>query len=552
MSLSKIKRNFAVGLASATFMVAAASVASAQSNGSVTGVVNDASGQPVAGAFVKLKNDERRLTFMVISKDRGTFEAKDLPPGTYRVQGVGGNFQSGWFENVKVTGGAGGGDAKVGLSLNQQRGPDLAPAWPHRLPEADVLKASKDAKDLPEGEGKELVAQFCSSCHNVQRIVVNRSDRDHWQHTTTRMRTRMVTAGIPDLTDDQYRKIVDYLVAKFSPANPYDANSRLPRTLLTGKAVNYRMVTYDLINTHAEPHDVAADPKGNAWVAERAGKIGVFDAKALTFTEKDVPPGPAPKDRQSLGNPQIDAKGIMWFPDGPNQRWLSYDTNTDKFLAFAWPRGKGNAGGNSMALHPDGTVWATGGGKEARQLFPEKAEFKFFESPNAKHSPLPGAYGLAIAGDGAVWYAEDEADYMVKVDPASGKTEAFKIPHEGHPYPRRMGADGNGDLWVALWNAGKLMKVDHKTGAMTIFAPPTPTGGNYSVVVDKKQGYVWSSQHQVDKIARFDPRTQEWVEFPMAEAESDPRRIDIDPTNPNRIFFAGNIPGRVGFIEVLP
>ena len=38
----------------------------------------------------------------------------------------------------------------------------------------------------------------------------------------------------------------------------------------------------------------------------------------------------------------------------------------------------------------------------------------------------------------------------------------------------------------------------------------------------------------------------------MAEAESDPRRIDIDPTNPNRIFFAGNIPGRVGFIEVLP
>ena len=28
--------------------------------------------------------------------------------------------------------------------------------------------------------------------------------------------------------------------------------------------------------------------------------------------------------------------------------------------------------------------------------------------------------------------------------------------------------------------------------------------------------------------------------------------IAIDPTNPNRIFFAGNIPGRVGFIEVLP
>ena len=115
-----------------------------------------------------------------------------------------------------------------------------------------------------------------------------------------------------------------------------------------------------------------------------------------------------------------------------------------------------------------------------------------------------------------------------------------------------MNSDANGDLWVALWNAGKLMKIDHKTKQMTIYSPPTPNGGNYSVVVDKKNNYIWVSQHQVDMIARFDPKTEEWVEFPLPEAESDPRRIDIDPTNPNRIFFSGNIPGRVGFVEVLP
>jgi len=131
MTSRSVTRQLAVGVATGAMMIAATSIASAQGNGTVSGVVNDASGQPVSGAFVKLKNDERRLTFMVISKDRGTFDAKDLPPGTYRVQGVGGNFQSGWFENVKVTGCAGG-DAKVGLSLNQQRGPDLAPSWPHR------------------------------------------------------------------------------------------------------------------------------------------------------------------------------------------------------------------------------------------------------------------------------------------------------------------------------------------------------------------------------------------------------------------------------------
>ena len=97
------------------------------------------------------------------------------------------------------------------------------------------------------------------------------------------------------------------------------------------------MVTYDLVNTHAEPHDVAADPKGNAWVSERAGKLGRFNPNTLEFAEFDTPPGPASKDRQSLGNPQIDSKGILWVADGPNNRWLSYDTRTASSLPLPGP-----------------------------------------------------------------------------------------------------------------------------------------------------------------------------------------------------------------------
>ena len=121
MSLRNVTRNLAVGIAAGALLIAASSVASAQNNGTVTGVINDASGQPVAGAFVKLKNDEKRLTFMVISREQGRFDAKDLPPGTYRVQGVGGGFQSQWFDNVTVTNGGEG--AKVGLALTEQAGP---------------------------------------------------------------------------------------------------------------------------------------------------------------------------------------------------------------------------------------------------------------------------------------------------------------------------------------------------------------------------------------------------------------------------------------------
>src|SRR6266853_1040620 len=505
MSLRNTERRLVAGIATGVLMIGAHSVWAADS-GTVTGVVSDASGKPVAGAFVKLKNDQKRLTFMIISSDQGRFSAKDLPPGTYRVQGVAGENQSEWFSNVTVA--AGGEDAKVGLLLTTKRGSSLPPAWPQRVPEAQVDQTPKDESGLPEGPGRQLVAERCVSCHDLQRVVVKRSDRDDWTHTVGRMRTRMTVASIPDLSPAETTTIVNYLSEKFPLVQPYDANSRLPRTVLTGKAVQYRAVQYELVNHHAEPHDVAVDPKGNPWVAERAGKLGRLDAKTLEFVEIDTPPGPAAADRQSLGNPQIDPKGMLWVPDGPNARWLNYDINTAKFVSYAWPRGKGNAGGNSMAVHPDGTIWATGGGGEARQLNPATGEFKFYPAPAVKTRKNPGAYGMAVAGDQSVWFAEDEADLMARVDPVTGKVDEYKIPYEGHAYPRRLGADANGDLWVALWKAGKLMKID--------------------------------------------PKTQEWVEFPLPETESDGRRIEIDPINPNRIYWAGNIPGRMGFIEVLP
>src|SRR5207237_10907928 len=142
---------------------------------------------------------------MGYSRENGKFDVKDRPPGNYRVQGVGGGMQSQWFSNVTVNAVS---SAKVGLSLTAKQGPALPPAWPQRIPEADVLKASKDPKDLPDGDGKELVAQNCNSCHNLVRVVVKRSNRDHWAHTVTRMRTRMVAANMTDLSDADYTKIV--------------------------------------------------------------------------------------------------------------------------------------------------------------------------------------------------------------------------------------------------------------------------------------------------------------------------------------------------------
>src|SRR5271167_2860043 len=70
------------------------SIRAADFAGSVQGVVKSASGQALPGAYVKLINPERRLTFMVVTQAQGRYSMNNLPPGNYTVQGIGNGLQS--------------------------------------------------------------------------------------------------------------------------------------------------------------------------------------------------------------------------------------------------------------------------------------------------------------------------------------------------------------------------------------------------------------------------------------------------------------------------
>jgi hypothetical protein len=137
--------------------------------GTVQGVVTDSSGRPLAGAFVKLRNPKRRLTIMVVSKDEGRYTAQKLLPGSWVVQGVGGEFQSAWSAPVDVPTQ---GTVRADVSLTDRRAPMLAAAWPRRIPEEQATLAS-----LPDGRGKEIIQARCVSCDEGTRIAANRVDR---------------------------------------------------------------------------------------------------------------------------------------------------------------------------------------------------------------------------------------------------------------------------------------------------------------------------------------------------------------------------------------
>jgi virginiamycin B lyase len=522
--------------------------------GSVQGVVKSATGEALPGAYVKLFNPEKRLTFMLVTQAQGRYNMNNLPPGDYTVQGIGNGFQS-KPTPVALTAGK---PATADVSLTDKQADVVPNGWirsPGRVA-GNELDAELQPPNLPAGEGKAIVEAKCNQCHFLHRLTQMRWTHENWEQKIAWMRERIhERPGAQDLTEQEEKTVVDYLAKNFSNTTPKaDPNGRLSRTLLQGAAARYIAVDFAIPNSDSALHDVAVDSRGVAWVNElNQYKLGKFDPATYEFTEVTPPPGPRKVGiLNHMGPPARGAGDSIWIAEvGANRRWLQFDTKYQEFTAYPAPADfKGQMTGNTMRADPNGKmVWSTAGTRIVG-LNVETKQFVAYDIPHwVETKQNPGAYGLDVAGDGKVWFVEREANKIGRLDPATGKIDEFKTP--GVDVPRRMGADWEGNLWVGFHETGKLVKIDQKTGQMTHFQPPTANSGAYLAVADAKHKVIWLTEQTADKIARFDPKTETWTEFSLPIIESDARRIEIDPSNPNRIWWSGDTSSHLGYIEVL-
>jgi virginiamycin B lyase len=535
-------------------LVSAFSTKAADNPGSIQGVVKSSSGEALSGAFVKAINEEKRVTFMVISRAQGKYTVENLPAGKYTVQGIGNGFQS-KPAPVTVTAGK---PATADLSLTAPQVAALPNGWPGRPGNVGGVEmwVHETQTPLAEGDGKPIIQAKCMQCHETERMVLLRFDKEKWAGTVARMREYIADNGAKPLTDQEATTVIAYLAKNYSgepgTANQRpDSNSRLPRTLLKGEAANYVAMDFALPTPDRDPHDLTTDPRGNAWISERNGCcLAKFDPKTLAFTEINPPAGAA-KTRLSssiLHGPS----DLVWIQDvGHNRRWMSYDTKTGKFTVYPIPDSiKGSVSTNTMILDHKGRVWGADG-MSVIGLDPATSKYFQYDIPYAvKTKAGVNGYGEAVSGDGKVWFAERDVSRIGRLDPDSGKIDEWEPPIP-NSIPRRMGSDVAGNIWVGLHQTGQLMKIDYETTKMTLINPPTANAAPYDAVGDPKTSIVWFSEQGADKITRYDPKTNVFMEFPVPNAESDERRIELDPTNPNRVWWGGDTSNHIGYIEYL-
>jgi hypothetical protein len=73
---------------------------------------------------------------------------------------------------------------------------------------APFLCAQQNA--LPDGKGKEKVAQYCTACHGTEEFVSQKLNKKDWEEVIEDMKRK----GL-DLKKADYDEILEYLVAHF-------------------------------------------------------------------------------------------------------------------------------------------------------------------------------------------------------------------------------------------------------------------------------------------------------------------------------------------------
>src|ERR1051326_150041 len=63
---------------------------------------------------------------------------------------------------------------------------------------------------LPEGPGKTETEKICAQCHQLERSISVRQDRDGWQATIN----KMISLGAKG-TDPEFQAVVDYLAKNY-------------------------------------------------------------------------------------------------------------------------------------------------------------------------------------------------------------------------------------------------------------------------------------------------------------------------------------------------
>jgi virginiamycin B lyase len=272
-------------------------------------------------------------------------------------------------------------------------------------------------------------------------------------------------------------------------------------------------VSYYEVTRGAHPHDVAPAPDGTVWyTAQHHGALGILDPKTGKVTQIPLGAGAAPHG--VIAGPDRAA----WITEGGQNAIARVDPATHAVKLFPLPAEFADANLNTATFDAKGILWFTGQNGVYGRVDPASGKVEAWKAPKGV-----GPYGITTTPNGEVWYASLAGDHIAKIDTVSGDALMIQPPKPGVG-PRRIWSDSKGILWVSFWTTGEVGRYDPLNKVWRVWSLPNGKGSCYAVYVDDKDK-VWLTDFDANAILRFDPLTEKFDSFPSNKRNASVRQM---------------------------
>lgn len=264
------------------------------------------------------------------------------------------------------------------------------------------------------------------------------------------------------------------------------------------------------------------------------GKIWQLDMATGNYTLHQV------QNVSLITQMALGSDGTLWYIDPTTPLLGHYDPETGANETFLLPE-KGILSG--LAMDGEGNLWMPIiQPNKVYRFSPQSGEFAALDIPTPNSRPV----AITPDGQGNLWLAE-AVGKIALINPASGEiTEYAPSGQNGLSEPTVVFPDGN-VLYIS----------EHSSHTVTAFNPLFETFREYSVVNEAglpfgmakdAYGNIWFAEHEIDRMAVFDPRTGAATEVKIPTAGSFIQYITAD--DQGRIWFAEQRGAAIGSITI--
>ncbi len=381
-----------------------------------------------------------------------------------------------------------------------------------------ALGQSRRSAPLPEGQGKELVEQLCTSCHAISTITRSGFDGvEMW---------RAVQESMMELPESEAASIAEYLAEHF-PAR----ENRKP-TLVDGP-IEIDFQEWLVPTLGQRSRDPIEAPDGSIWwTGMWASLVGRLDPVTGEMQEYPLPPEARPHSIVP------DHDGFIWYTGNSNGTIGKLDPDTGGITEYPTEAGDPH----TAVFHPNGKLYFTSQrAAMLGRLNPETGELT--EIPT---DPRP--YGIIVAQDGMVWIAYNGTNKLAVMDPDSMELRYYPIAEE-ETRIRRLGIDSSGIIWYVNSTMGRIGRLDPATGEFKEWESPSgPRSHPYSLSVINDKIWYNESAMRPDALVRFDPETESFQSWAIPSGVGIIRHIWV--TRENELLIHQSSSNRVGRVTI--